>query len=220
MQSVSNHVAKEREREIGWEVSGHRHATLLPNTVHVDSNKSQHESPMSRRARFILISHRISHKQGRDFAKSSFEEFTPLSFHYSPQVFPLSELCNWKWRCGTFRCYGVAAFFGVDVLRAPDSRPFMDPIGRADAESPLTSPLNLPLQQLPRGNDDHTKGEKRISRQSRSTRPTDNDNGRAARDARRTEQNRRRSLVAVRVAAARFIARNVCRQRDVGSIGQ
>ena len=55
---------------------------------------------MSRRARFILISHRISHKQGRGFAKSSCEEFTPLSFHYSPQVFPLSELCNWKWRCG------------------------------------------------------------------------------------------------------------------------
>ena len=39
---------------------------------------------------------------------------------------------------------------------------------------------------LPRGNDDRTKGEKRISRQSRSTRPTDN--GRRRRRRRRAAQ--------------------------------
>ena len=90
----------------------------------------------------------------------------------------------------------------------------MDPIGRAselatrraDAES---TPLSLPLS-LPRGNDDHTKGEKRISRQSRSTRPTDNDNGRAAAEKRENRADggvwwpprRRRRHPRARVATA------------------
>ena len=87
----------------------------------------------------------------------------------------------------------------------------------------MQSPLPpSPSLSLPRGNDDHTKGEKRISRQSRSTRPTDNDNGRAKREEGR-EQSRRRSLVAAAPTPLpppacprghrRFIARNVCRHR-------
>ena len=74
----------------------------------------------------------------------------------------------------------------------------------AATESPLTSPSPFSSFELPRGNDDHTKGEKRISRQSRSTRPTDGrQRQRPSRRSRSTEQrSRRRSLVAVRVAAA------------------
>ena len=75
-------------------------------------------------------------------------------------------------------------------------------------QSPLPS-LSLPLS-LPRGNDDHTKGEKRISRQSRSTRPTDNDNGRAAAEKRENRADggvwwpprRRRRHPRARVATA------------------
>ena len=99
MQSVSNHVAKERERELGWEVSGHQHAALLPITVHVDSNKrrsrlsSQHESPMSRRARFILISHRISHNKGFRKKKQMWRVYPSLipGFVFSPFGSVLSE---------------------------------------------------------------------------------------------------------------------------------